>query len=178
MKDETRKTEAFLERWSRLKRQAESAAAPAPAKDPSPSAPELPPLEKLSFDSDFRGFLHGKVEEQLRRAALKKLFGDPRFNTIDPLDIYIEDYSLPDPIPPEMLKNLTQYESLFGKPEEERPPREPGEPQEPASAQPAGEVAALPQGDSQPTPDAGEHIEGHGAKDKVSRTRDGSPEQG
>ena len=123
MKEErSTKTEPFLERWSRLKREAASAPpVTAPAQGDSTPPPPLPPLETLSFDSDFRGFLHAKVEEGLRRTALKKLFGDPRFNTIDPLDIYIDDYTIPDPIPPEMLKNLTQYQTLFASREEERP---------------------------------------------------------
>jgi hypothetical protein len=123
MKDEAAKTEPFLERWSRLKREAESepkVPAPAPAKDAAARPPELPSLDTLSFESDFRGFLHQKVEEGLRRAALKKLFGDPRFNVMDGLDVYIDDYSIPDPIPPEMLKKLAQYDLILGKPEEER----------------------------------------------------------
>ena len=41
--------------------------------------------------------------EDVRRAALKKLFSDPRFNVMDGLDVYIDDYSKTEPIPPEML---------------------------------------------------------------------------
>ena len=35
---------------------------------------DMPPLESLSADSDFTGFLSPKVSESLRRAALRKLF--------------------------------------------------------------------------------------------------------
>lgn len=158
MKDEAAKTEPFLERWSRLKRETESepkVPAPAPAKDAASKPPELPSLDTLSFESDFRGFLHQKVEEGLRRAALKKLFGDPRFNVMDGLDVYIDDYSIPDPIPPEMLKKLAQYDLILGKTEEERaaekPPEEiSGSPE--AAPSPEGD-AALPQAESAATAD-------------------------
>ena len=43
---------------------------------------------------------------------MKKLFSDPHFNIMDRLDIYIDDYSIPDPIPMEMLKRMVQSESL------------------------------------------------------------------
>ena len=35
-------------------------------------------LDSLSFESDFKAFMHSKVEEGVKRAALKKLFADPR----------------------------------------------------------------------------------------------------
>ena len=53
-----------------------------------------------AFDSDYRAFFHPKVGEDVRRAALKKLFADPRFNVMDGLDVYIDDYSKEAPIPP------------------------------------------------------------------------------
>jgi len=43
---------------------------------------------------------------------MKKLFSDPRFNVMDGLDVYIDDYSIPDPLPLEMLKKLRQSELL------------------------------------------------------------------
>lgn len=153
MKDETVKTEPFLERWSRLKREAESDSKlppAAPAGSAASKPPELPSLDTLSFESDFRGFLHQKVEEGLRRAALKKLFGDPRFNVMDGLDVYIDDYSIPDPIPPEMLKKLAQYDLILGRSEEERAAEKQAEesPGSPVAA-PSGEGdAALPQPDA------------------------------
>lgn len=93
----------FLQRWSRRKREAASAAA-APASPPPP--PALPALEDVSFESDFKAFLHAKVDEGVRRAALRKLFSDPRFNVMDGLDIYIADYSIEDPVPPSLLAQL------------------------------------------------------------------------
>ena len=54
---------------------------------------DMPPLESLSADSDFTGFLSPKVSETLRRAALRKLFHGSTFNVIDELDDYAEDFT-------------------------------------------------------------------------------------
>ncbi len=43
---------------------------------------------------------------------MKKMFSDPHFNVMDGLDIYIDDYSKPDPIPLEMLKRMVQSDLL------------------------------------------------------------------
>lgn len=115
---EDKQKEEFLLRWSRLKRQAtETPAAPAPvpaapAAD-AKAAPELPPVEELTMDSDFRGFFHPKVNEDLRRTALKKLFSDPHFNVMDGLDTYIDDYSKSDPLPAAMLAQLKQAQKII-----------------------------------------------------------------
>jgi len=66
----------------------------------------LPPLEELSLASDFSVFLKEEVGEALRRKALHALFSDPHFNRMDGLDIYIDDYSQPDPIAPEAMARL------------------------------------------------------------------------
>jgi hypothetical protein len=127
-----------LRRWSQRKLEATRAAtAPAaPAASPPALAPagpqtataetppvaaaapraELPSPEGLDFDSDFTPFLQPKVDEALKRQALKKLFGDPRFNVMDGLDVYIDDYSRPDPLPPGMLEQLVQGRYLFNPP--------------------------------------------------------------
>jgi hypothetical protein len=89
------------------------AAAPAvPAEDPV----ALPPVESLTFESDFTAFLQPKVDEGLKRQALKQLFRDPRFNLMDGLDVYIDDYSLPDPISPEVVRGLMQARYIFDPP--------------------------------------------------------------
>ncbi len=67
---------------------------------------QLPAVEALTLDSDFTAFLKDEVGEALRRKALHKLFSDPHFNRMDGLDIYIDDYSQPDPIPPDVLARL------------------------------------------------------------------------
>jgi len=52
------------------------------------------------------------VDPSVQQAALKKMFSDPHFNVMDGLDIYIDDYSKPDPIPLEMLKRMVQSDML------------------------------------------------------------------
>ena len=100
--------EAFLSRWSRRKEDAREA--PLPTKqepDPKSPAPELPPIESLTPDSDYRAFFHPKVNDDVRRAALKKLFGDPHFN------VYIDDYSKSEPIPPAMLAGMKTAQDIL-----------------------------------------------------------------
>lgn len=105
------KKEAFLNRWSRLKK--EDRQRPAVAEEKP--APQLPALDKLTPESDFTGFMHPKVEDALRRAALKKLFSDPHFNIPDPYEPYSRNFNVEDPIPPELLATLKQAEQLvFG----------------------------------------------------------------
>ena len=111
-----RAAEPFLARWSRRKEEArQEAVEPVPqeAADSETAAPELPPPEKLTLESDYRGFFHPKVSEDLRRAALKKLFSDPHFNVMDGLDVYIDDYSKSEPIPAAMLASLKQAQRIL-----------------------------------------------------------------
>lgn len=118
--------EEFLSRWSRRKQQARvQEQAPVPqAKPPTPATaaepPPLPAVDDLTMASDYRGFLHPKVDEGLRRAALKKLFSDPHFNVMDGLDTYIDDYSIPDPLPPGMLEQMKQAQSILTHSRERR----------------------------------------------------------
>lgn len=119
MNEDTEKnSERFLSRWSRLKQEVreepvEPKQETAPAVDPHAPPPELPPVEKLTLESDFRGFFHPKVNEDLRRSALKKLFTDPHFNVMDGLDVYIDDYSQPNPLPAAMLAQLKQAQKII-----------------------------------------------------------------
>jgi hypothetical protein len=108
----------FLRRWSRLKK--EAAAAPVPGKESLEPPVELPPLDSLTFESDFKAFMHAKVDEGVKRAALKKLFADPRFNVMDGLDTYIDDYTKADPISDELLAQLQHARrTLMGPPKDE-----------------------------------------------------------
>jgi hypothetical protein len=117
--------ESFASRWARLKRASAQSAPTAPSA-PSP-APALPPPESLGFDSDFAAFMHTKVDEGVRRAALRRLFSDPHFNLMDGLDIYIDDYSKEDPIPAAMLAGLEHARStLFAPPPDQETVEEEG----------------------------------------------------
>ena len=80
---------------------------------------ELPPIESLTIDSDFAPFFRPQVDESIKRAALKQLFRDPRFNIMDGLDTYIDDYTKADPIPASMLEELMQRRVFFPLPAED-----------------------------------------------------------
>jgi hypothetical protein len=124
----TREDDNFLSRWSRRKHAAArgetpepavetksaaaATAAPRPADAPAKAQEPLPPVESLTPESDFTPFMHEEVDPLLRRQALRTLFRDPRFNVMDGLDVYIDDYSKPDPIPPEWLGKLNQMARL------------------------------------------------------------------
>ena len=84
--------------------------------------PDLPSIDSLTHESDFTGFMGKDVEPGLRNQAMKKLFTDPhyQFEQMDKLDIYLDDYSKPDPIPPEMLRRMYQSKSLFLFEDEEK----------------------------------------------------------
>jgi hypothetical protein len=118
----------FLKRWSRRKLASkESVAAPAdeamsakpvvqPPAPPGETRPEdkapLPPVESLTPESDFTAFMKPDVDPGVRREAMKVLMRDPRFNVMDGLDVYIDDYSKPDPLPPEWLAQMNQMKHL------------------------------------------------------------------
>jgi hypothetical protein len=126
--------EGFIGRWSRKKREAvapakDGPASPAALTPPAASAPPvqvaaavpsvppadphaLPPLESLTSHSDFSAFLRPDVEPGMRARALKTLFGDPALYPMDGLDVYIDDYSKPDPLPEGWLEKLNQFAAL------------------------------------------------------------------
>jgi hypothetical protein len=159
----------FLARWSARKRAAlrdvqavPAAAVSAPVAVPPrdagqgatvspPTQPPdaLPPVESLTLASDFAPFMQPTVDDSLKRAALRKLFADPHFNVMDGLDVYIDDYSKPDPISPDIVAQLMQGRYIFNPPEtrvneqgvvEDVPAIEPPEP-EGAARLPAADTA-------------------------------------
>jgi uncharacterized protein DUF3306 len=119
--------EPFLARWSRLKREAPASskdAAPAPAQDDAP-APSVPPIETLTPQSDFTPFMHPKVGDDLRRAALKKLFSDPHFNVPDPFEPFSGDWNNAEALSPELLATLNQARTVLFTEPEKKPATEP-----------------------------------------------------
>ena len=112
--------EPFLSRWSRRKLDAkEDAPAAVPAAELPAAAHAVPaaeltaPATAKSHGVEYREFFDPQVDEKLRRAALKKLFSEPQFSVMDGLDTYIDDYSIADPIPDAMLRQLNQAKELF-----------------------------------------------------------------
>ncbi len=116
--------DGFLSRWSKRKAGKLEDPVEQPkevAQNPEPISPEVqapPPasledVEKIDrFNPDFSAFMKPDVDPAVQQAALKKMFTDPHFNVMDGLDIYIDDYSKPDPLPPGMLERMVQSDML------------------------------------------------------------------
>jgi hypothetical protein len=176
---EQEREEPFLARWARLKREShqpspgsgdaleEAPAQPvrteaAPAEEDAVTsseageedvaAPELPPLESLTEESDFAPFLKAGVDPQLRREALRKMWRNPKYNIIDELDPYRADYksfiALGDIITSDMkyhaarlLREQLEKAAQAGEVEETAPEESAGA--EPAAAE-GGRRAAVP----------------------------------
>ena len=146
--------EGFLGRWSKRKAgiepdpvekkvEAPKDLSPAPAvekiEDEAPPLPTLDDVAKIDrFDPDFSAFMKPDVDPAVQQAALKKMFTDPHFNIMDGLDIYIDDYSKPDPLPPGMLERMVQSDmlKLFSKSADE-PVKEVSLDSQQAAVQPA-----------------------------------------
>ncbi len=75
-------------------------------------APTLADVQQLTPESDFTGFMTRGVAPDVKNAAMKKLFTDPHFNVMDRMDIYIDDYSQPDPLPMAMLRQMASAKTL------------------------------------------------------------------
>jgi hypothetical protein len=84
----------------------------APASEPTP-APTMADVALLTPESDFSAFVRQGVDADVRRTALKKLFADPHFNTVDRLDVYMDDYTKPSPVSEAMLASLRHAKSVF-----------------------------------------------------------------
>jgi len=90
-----------------------SATSPAETREPADRpAPTLADTQQLTPESDFTGFMARGVAPDVKNAAMKKLFSDPHFNVMDRMDIYIDDYSQPDPLPMAMLRQMTSAKTL------------------------------------------------------------------
>ena len=95
---------------------------------PEVPLPTMADVHQLTAESDFSPFVAKNVSPEVRNSAMKKLFTDPHYNVMDRLDIYIDDYSLPDPIPESMLRQMVsaKFLNLF-KAEEEAEAKEAAE---------------------------------------------------
>ena len=79
---------------------------------PQKPAPSMADVQSLTKDSDYSQFMAGEVAPEVKNAAMKKLFADPHFNVMDRMDVYIDDYGQPDPIPQAMLRQMTSAKFL------------------------------------------------------------------
>ena len=115
------------------------AAADAPQAQPAEPPPlSLDDVKSLTAESDYAPFVSRAVSPEVRNAAMKKLFTDPHYNVMDRLDIYIDDYSLPDPLPASMLRQMASAKFLKLFDDEEKD----------AKATALGDDANNPDGDS------------------------------
>ncbi len=90
---------------------------------PAKAAPlSLDDVKNLTAQSDFAPFVARDVAPEIRNSAMKKLFTDPRYNVMDGLDIYIDDYSKPDPLPESMLRQMVSAKFLKLFEDEEKDP--------------------------------------------------------
>lgn len=113
--------ESFFTRWARLKSEnaPEESAAPADprveaaADEAPPAAPSMEEARMLQPDSDFSRYVARSADPDVRRSALKTLFSDPHFQRMDGLDIYIDDYTKPSPLSPEMVAALWHARSTL-----------------------------------------------------------------
>jgi hypothetical protein len=167
--------DGFLGRWSQRKQalregkvvdepvapkptaSAESAAPSVPSSAPSnpenkpleavakAPAPTLADVQALQADSSYAPFVARDVAPEVRNAAMKKLFTDPHYNVMDGLDIYIDDYSVPSPLPAAMLRQMASAKFLKLFDEEEQAPED-------RAAAPALSEPAAPAADSNPDP--------------------------
>lgn len=115
-------------------------AAPEPVVVPAP--PTLAQAQTLTPQSDFKPFVARGVAPEVRNAAMKKLFADPHFNVMDGLDIYIDDYSRPDPLPLAMLRQMASAQFLGMVQEEPAPQQAAGSVPAGASKDPVAACAA------------------------------------
>ena len=107
------KEEAALEKKVEVPKEASSDPIVEKTTEDAPPPLTLEDVAKIDrFDPDFSAFMKPDVDPTVQQAALKKMFTDPHFNVMDGLDIYIDDYSKPDPIPLEMLKRMVQSDLL------------------------------------------------------------------
>ena len=116
--NQTGSTSAPAGVWGQPNFQAYGAPASAPVTEveAEPSAPEPPPTladaQTLTPQSDFKPYMSAQVTPEVRNAAMKKLFADPHFNVMDGLDIYIDDYTKPDPLPMSMMRQMASANFL------------------------------------------------------------------
>ena len=107
------KEEAALEKKVEAPKEASSDPIVEKTTEDAPPPLTLEDVAKIDrFDPDFSAFMKPDVDPAVQQAALKKMFTDPHFNIMDGLDIYIDDYSKPDPLPPGMLERMVQSDML------------------------------------------------------------------
>jgi hypothetical protein len=124
--------------------------------------PTMDDLALLGPDSDFSAFVTHGVDKAVQRLAMKKLFSDPHFRVRDGLDVYIDDYTRPDPVSAAMLASLQHAKNALARPVDDAP------------AQPGG----APAGAGTPAASGRPGAEGPGAGDQSGSAAPGTDPSG
>lgn len=115
------------------------------SQEPAPPPPTLEDAARLTPEDDFRRFVAPEVPNEVRNAAVKKLFADPHFNVMDGLDVYIDDYSQPSPLSKAELAMMVgaQFLKLVDDPEDKAaaPATAPADAEHPRAEEPVSSVA-------------------------------------
>lgn len=183
--EDPREDEPFLRRWARRKGQAAANPEPEPdeennetaagpeASEPEPSngdppgEPEndesesamgdedMPPLESIDQGGSVADFFSPRVSQELRRAALRRLFSQRALPVGDELDDYAGDYTkftkLGDLVTNEMRHRLEVARQRLAKRAEEQLAST--DPESEVDPMPQAEVAAAERDDDESDPD-------------------------
>ncbi|MEB0137260.1 DUF3306 domain-containing protein [Actimicrobium sp. CCC2.4] len=103
----------FFSRWARKTESANPEVSQGNLRSEPLPLPTSDDVDALNTSSDFTPFFAQGVDDLVKRLALKKLFSDPRFNIMDGLDIYIEDYNTFVPMTAEMVSELNHAKLLM-----------------------------------------------------------------
>ena len=123
----------------------------------TPPMPTLEDAQALTPTSDFKPFVARAVSPEVRNLAMKKLFADPHFNVMDGLDIYVGDYTQPDPLPAGMLRKMASAHAMGFFDAEEKAGEQPAAAADSAlqggeQAQAIAPVSAQPRDDAEENP--------------------------
>lgn len=152
------RTEGFLGRWSRLKRQGGPEAVPAPERQEAASSPvvetappepiplpELPSIESITAQTDISAFMNPAVPDDLREAALRRIWSvDPSIRDfVSPAVDYAYDWNAPGGAPgwgalgraDDVVRMLSEAVDGFAR-SAVADPREDAAPEAPAAAAP------------------------------------------
>ena len=136
----------------------------------SPIPDALPSLDSLTPQSDFSPFMARDVDPQLRNLAMKKLFTDPHYNVMDRLDIYIDDYSIHQPLSLDIIRQMSISKTLGLFDDEE----ETGTSEKVSTGQPP--AAAMPRTDQIATSPSSAHVDALTQDEAVSAIGDAEKE--
>lgn len=126
-----------------------------------PPPPTLEDVRALTPESDFSRFTASDVAPEVKNAAMKKLFADPHFNVMDGLDVYIDDYTQPDPLPEGMLRKMASAHAMGFFDHEKKADAAPDVPVNGAAVEASADAEAIAPALAQPRDDA----EGHAPAD-------------